>query len=467
MDRRAQARIADTAWRIQERGAPSPRAYQRLMAAWMRRVQAAILRAMTGDLSADAAAEEEDDAARQRRLARIVAALRALRMPPPPTPPQIAAVNAPAARQGIRTSRRQLLQLGLPREVMEARFQIPTGAEDLLVGIDIAPTAQDRAILTRWSREGTDLIHTVGQDLVAGLDEQVAEFARSGRPLSELSKVVQERLGIADRHADFIARDQVAKLNSALTESTQRAAGVTRYRWRSSTDQRVRPMHHALDGSIHSWGDPPVTNKDGDRNNPGEDYQCRCVAIPILDEEAQPRAPKPLRPGLAPADERETPGAPRPAPQPPLHPPAPPPPAPPPAPPPPPPPPVEVEPPTPRPVPPPTPPRSEPAPKKRRAPPTGPRAIAVAPGLAHLSPKDLSIVQDLGTSPQTLEAVKKVGGFAKQSEALAALERLEEEGLVTQSGDRYTVTSKYRALAAARAEGQTDEDIINALGLGF
>ena len=292
----AARRIADTAWRIQQRGAPSPREYERLVRRWVRQVRALLARLLR-ETHADAAAE--DEVAKQIRIARFLAQLRGIRLPAPPTPAQIAAANAPAARQGMRAARQSLLQLGLPREVMEARFQIPSGPDDLLLGIDIAPTAQDREILTRWSREGTDLIRSVGQDLVTGLDEHVVDLARSGRPLSDLAKVVQERLGVAERHAAFIARDQVAKLNSALTESTQRAAGVTHYRWRSSNDQRVRPMHHALDGSIHAWNDPPVTNEDGDRNNPGEDYQCRCVAIPVLDEDAQPRVPKPLRAPLS------------------------------------------------------------------------------------------------------------------------------------------------------------------------
>ena len=293
----AARRIADTAWRIQQRGAPSPREYERLVRRWVRQVRALLARLLR-ETHADAAAE--DEVAKQIRIARFLAQLRGIRLPAPPTPAQIAAANASAAKQGMRVARNSLLQLGLPREVMEARFQIPSGPSDLLVGIDIAPTAQDRAILTRWAKEGTDLIRTVGQDLVAGLDEHVVALARSGEPLSKLAEIVQDRLGVAERHALFIARDQVAKLNSALTESTQRAAGVTHYRWRSSNDQRVRPMHHALDGSIQAWDDPPVTNGDGDRNHPGEDYQCRCVAIPVIDPEEKARAPKPLRAPLDP-----------------------------------------------------------------------------------------------------------------------------------------------------------------------
>jgi GNAT superfamily N-acetyltransferase len=50
----------------------------------------------------------------------------------------------------------------------------------------------------------------------------------------------------------------------------------------------VRDMHDELEGTEHAWDDPPVTDKYGNRNHPGEDYQCRCVAVPILDEYDSP-----------------------------------------------------------------------------------------------------------------------------------------------------------------------------------
>jgi uncharacterized protein with gpF-like domain len=42
-------------------------------------------------------------------------------------------------------------------------------------------------------------------------------------------------------------------------------------------------MHRALEGTVHSYNDPPVTNKQGDRNHPGGDYQCACQAEPVID----------------------------------------------------------------------------------------------------------------------------------------------------------------------------------------
>lgn len=102
--------------------------------------------------------------------------------------------------------------------------------------------------------------------------------------VEDLRKTIKERFGVTRSKADLLARDQVLKLNAAITQTRQRQAGVTSYVWSSSTDERVREEHRELDGTVQRWDDPPVTNPAGDRNHPGEDYQCRCVAIPILPE---------------------------------------------------------------------------------------------------------------------------------------------------------------------------------------
>lgn len=88
----------------------------------------------------------------------------------------------------------------------------------------------------------------------------------------------------AKRHAQFIARDQMAKLNANITQQQQSDAGVTEYVWRTVGDGRVRESHRHLNNKRFKYSDPPVVdNKTGRRANPGEDYQCRCVALPVFD----------------------------------------------------------------------------------------------------------------------------------------------------------------------------------------
>ncbi len=83
--------------------------------------------------------------------------------------------------------------------------------------------------------------------------------------------------------AKFIARQETGLLVSAYRQITYNRVGITQYRWSTSHDERVRQTHRELDGNIYSFDNPPVTNEKGDKNNPGEDWQCRCTPIPIFD----------------------------------------------------------------------------------------------------------------------------------------------------------------------------------------
>lgn len=97
-----------------------------------------------------------------------------------------------------------------------------------------------------------------------------------------LTKQLSKAGAASDWDAERIARDQTLKLNSQLSQTRQTNAGVTEYTWSTSLDERVRPMHAALEGSRQSYAEPPVTNADGETNNPGEDILCRCIGIPVI-----------------------------------------------------------------------------------------------------------------------------------------------------------------------------------------
>lgn len=271
-------RADSAAWQIHERAAPSPRGYLRLVNAWITRVRAAVLALWDDPRRVRADAVDDDlqlELFRQRLHAPGA-------LPPPPTPRDVAAVGAPAHRQAMRAARQGLLYAGLPRQTLQDRIALQPNEQ--LLGIDIAPTPEDRATLTRWARRGTDLIRTVERDLVVGIDEHIMRAAREGTPTSALRDVLVERLGISERHGQLIARTEIARLNSAVTESTQRQAGVERYKWRSAHDSRVRPRHRELDGTVHAWSQPPAgAGPYGDPAHPGSSPNCRCVAIPVVD----------------------------------------------------------------------------------------------------------------------------------------------------------------------------------------
>lgn len=98
-----------------------------------------------------------------------------------------------------------------------------------------------------------------------------------GRRWEDLRDELLERADVSESRAELIARDQTLKLNGAINRARQEGAGIDRYVWSTSGDERVREEHDALDGETFSWDSPP------EPGHPGQDFQCRCVAIPVID----------------------------------------------------------------------------------------------------------------------------------------------------------------------------------------
>jgi SPP1 gp7 family putative phage head morphogenesis protein len=138
-------------------------------------------------------------------------------------------------------------------------------------------------MISAFRRRNVDLIKNAGHDMVADLNTTLAEANARGARHEEIARTIQERTDVGESRAKLIARDQTLKYNSSVHTAQAAAAGVTEFTWSTSHDGAVRPTHAHLDGQRFRYDDPPVTNDDGDRNLPGEDYQCRCVAIPVID----------------------------------------------------------------------------------------------------------------------------------------------------------------------------------------
>jgi SPP1 gp7 family putative phage head morphogenesis protein len=96
--------------------------------------------------------------------------------------------------------------------------------------------------------------------------------------VEELQGRLLERGNVSVSRAELIARDQTLKTNAAITQTRQVQAGVEEYEWSTSLDERVRDEHRALEGQRFAWNNPPSVG------HPGEDFQCRCVAIPVIPE---------------------------------------------------------------------------------------------------------------------------------------------------------------------------------------
>jgi SPP1 gp7 family putative phage head morphogenesis protein len=164
-------------------------------------------------------------------------------------------------------------------------------------------------MLSGWVQQNVSQISKLQQEALTNIEGVISRGMTNGLRVEEIAKDLRGTLGEtakAKRKAKFIARDQIAKLNGAITKERQTAIGVKRYIWRTSDDERVRgdpsgkypnakPSHYAMDGKTCRWDDDSVY-WDGDRwakrssiggpiGHPGTaDYQCRCNAEAILDD---------------------------------------------------------------------------------------------------------------------------------------------------------------------------------------
>lgn len=143
-----------------------------------------------------------------------------------------------------------------------------------------------------WTQEQiTDLRAKIYDDVIGGARRE--SFVA---PILKVTKTIQDGHEEALKKAKFLAHQETRLLMAAFKQTKYVSAGVEDYIWRcvhrphdkdpkQHTPGNVRYSHGILEGKIFKWTDPPVTTPPGEparKNNPGQDYNCRCFARPIL-----------------------------------------------------------------------------------------------------------------------------------------------------------------------------------------
>lgn len=153
-----------------------------------------------------------------------------------------------------------------------------------VIGIPLGDTLP-AATLHAFRQENVAKIKGLAVSELDRIEGLLDRASTTGLRVEEIGDDIQEQFGVTESYATFIARDQTLRLNGQVTQERQVQAGVVRYTWITSRDERVRPSHRDLDGSEQMWGLAPVVDeKTGRRAHPGQDYQCRCTASPVLDD---------------------------------------------------------------------------------------------------------------------------------------------------------------------------------------
>lgn len=164
-------------------------------------------------------------------------------------------------------------------------------------GITISPTLtedQRKKISSEYTLNMKKSIKDWSEGEIKSLRIKVEDALNKGERYESLVENIQEKikkqLNVSYEKslnkAKFLARQETNLISSKLKETRYADCGIIEYKWRTSAGSAAHPVrddHLALNNKIFRFDDPPITNtKTGARNNPGEDFGCRCVAIPIV-----------------------------------------------------------------------------------------------------------------------------------------------------------------------------------------
>jgi len=147
---------------------------------------------------------------------------------------------------------------------------------------DLAPVTREQ-IAKQYTLNLDLYIKDFAKERIPILRQKVQDNIFAGSRTDKLARVIEAEFGVSKRKAAFLAEQETSILVAKYRESRYKRIGSQRYVWMTGRDGRVRPDHAALHKQVFYWDQPPVTNKaTGARNNPGEDFGCRCRARPIL-----------------------------------------------------------------------------------------------------------------------------------------------------------------------------------------
>lgn len=120
---------------------------------------------------------------------------------------------------------------------------------------------------------------------IVDLRKDIQTTAFKGARYETLFNKIQKSYDVTAKKAKFLARQETNLLMTKFKEARYTDVGVNEYKWgcvSGTAKHPVRPMHRSLEGKVFRWDSPPITASNGARNNPGEDFNCRCFAKPIV-----------------------------------------------------------------------------------------------------------------------------------------------------------------------------------------
>ena len=141
---------------------------------------------------------------------------------------------------------------------------------------------QKMALSRAWTDNLKLYIKKWSDQNILKLRQQILSNVEQGNRFGSLISTIQANYQVSRNKAKFLARQETSLAVANMRQQRYADAGIEKYKWSSSHDERVRLLHKELNGQFFSFSEPPMSGENGEPGNPGEPFGCRCVPIPVL-----------------------------------------------------------------------------------------------------------------------------------------------------------------------------------------
>lgn len=144
-------------------------------------------------------------------------------------------------------------------------------------------TAAAREVMHASIAENVSLIKSIPEQFFTQVRSIVTEGVQVGRDMHVIAKGLEEQLGVTQRRAATIARDQTNKASAAILRVRQQEIGITQAVWlHSSAGRKPRPAHVAMDGKVYDVARGMWDRDEKEWVWPGQLINCRCVSRAVI-----------------------------------------------------------------------------------------------------------------------------------------------------------------------------------------
>ncbi|CCW31063.1 conserved hypothetical protein [Xenorhabdus nematophila F1] len=156
-------------------------------------------------------------------------------------------------------------------------------SQELRYLVDNAPVGQVMRSIVEEQIKYIKSLPIEAADRVYDIHNKAIEAVVTGGQHEPFAQEIANTGEVALSRAKLIARTELGRAQTALTQARALSVGSTGYIWRTADDGDVRHSHKEMEGEFVDWARPPTL--DGLTGHAGTIPNCRCYCEVIIPED--------------------------------------------------------------------------------------------------------------------------------------------------------------------------------------